>query len=255
MHRNDLLRSLLQPGDVVLDTAGLRWPGDLVVESEPGERAATVRVVALGEAHDHDAIVAALSPSPAVTLVLASVPADALPVGALVDAFGAARHQVIATISLDDTDTPVALVLRHVADDAPALHPYQRWQDTPGQAPAQITGEAILRLANEHAVEGYVWRAVEARLRECERELRAGRADLARVEGELAATAAERDAIRAGGAGEADAIRRQLADTEARRAGLERRIERITTSRSYRLARKLASVKRGASRLVGIGKR
>lgn len=257
MHRNDLVRGFLSSGGAALDRTGRQWPGDLVVVTDEEDHSVVVRVVEVSGPVDAEAVHAELRPGTAPasgavpTVVLLPVVATQLPVAAVVDAVVSAGTQVVASLALEDPDTPTALIVRAVGADGPVLHPYLKWQDEP----VPVSTDAVLRLVSEHVVEGYVWRAVETQARDAER-LRAA-AEQARSEAvdQLAAVRTERDETVAAALDDAEAARLASSEVEVRRAALERRVQRITSSRSYRLARRLAAVRHGAARLVGVERR
>jgi hypothetical protein len=250
MERNNLIRALVRRGGPILDATGgaLTWPADLaaVVTDQPDVRpSAVVITIGTGDRADHlTTRLAADGGDGDVVVALLPWAATELPVGDLVQGTVAAGHQVIDVVPLEAVDTPTAMVTKPVTDAPLGVHAYMRWNEPP-----VTSGDgAALRLANEHAIEAMVWRTSELRLRKAERaRASAEQAQAAAAQAQVEAEKAQADAVaeaeqaRAAALGERDAMRCRL--------------DRVLSSRSYRLAGRLAAGKRTVVRMLGAGRR
>lgn len=251
MRRNDILRTLVARHGPVLDRTGggLVFPAGIGIVTEPANGdaspSAAVDVVAADDRADD--LGRRLTESGAATVVLL-LPWDAgsLPVGDVVQGVGTAGYQVTGMLPLDEADTPTALIAARVGDSDPVLHPYLRWD---GDA-APVDRPAVVRLVNEHHVEGFVWRVLDQRNRDLDdraRDLETRRAEAEKVGAEATA---ENERL----AGEHATAMDQLDRAATERDAVRARMSRIEGSSSYRLARRLAAGKQALARLVGAGR-
>ncbi|WP_152691048.1 hypothetical protein [Jiangella alkaliphila] len=197
-----------------------------------------------------------------VATVVLLLPWDggSLPTGELVQGVGASGYQVTGMLPLDEADTPTALIAGRVDAGGPMLHPYLRWD---GDA-APVDPPAVLRLVNEHHVEGFVWRVLDQRVRELDERARDLESRRAEAEKAGAEATAENERLTAENerliADNATALKRlsdataSLAQAHAERDAVQARMSRIEGSSSYRLARRLAAGKQAMARLVGAGR-
>jgi len=259
MRLNELVRSLLPEGGTLVDRTGSghAWPPLVKVldsaPAQPADDALTVVTVDENAADDELRAVLAAGPGEGRLLLLPWLPHQ-LPVGPVIQGLVSAGMQAVEAHPLADTAWNVAVVCRRVDGDVQAMHAYL----DPGRSLGPLTGRALLRLIDEHVVEGLVWRNHQLRAKEDRRALDAAAA--ARDE-----TAAARDAIRKERddlAGELDRARdaarseqerlvQQLAEATARVQALEDRVRGIAASRSYRLARAAARAARAPGRWLG----
>jgi hypothetical protein len=189
----------------------------------------------------------------ATAVLLLPWDSSSLPIGDIVQGVGAAGHQVIAVLPLEEPDTPTVLIIELIGDGGPVRHPYLRW----GSAPGPIDRPALLRLINEYVVEGFVWRVLEQRLRELDTHVRELETRLVEDEHARTAAVARADQLAAeltaatASLAEADVA---LARSTAERDTIRWRMQRIETSTFYRIARRLAVVKHALVRAIGLGR-
>lgn len=258
MRRNDILRTLVARHGPVLDRTGgaVRFPAGISMVGELLDEAARpAAAVDLVAGDDRAADIGQrLKASEAATAVLL-LPWDAtgLPVGELVQGVGAAGYQVAGVLPLDEGDTPTALIAARVGDAGPVLHPYLRWD---GDA-VPVDRAAVLRLINEHHIEGLVWRILDQRVRELDegtRDLETRRAEAEKAGAEATAEAERLSAENAVFVQRLSSAEAALAQATTERDAVRARMARIEDSTSYRLARRLASSKQALARLVGTGR-
>ena len=258
MRRNDILRTLAVHHGAVLDRTGggLSFPPDISILTEPpngsGGAAAAVDLVAADDRADDLGRRLAESASATVVLLL-PWEAGSLPTGDIVQGVGRAGYQVTGMLPLDEADTPTALVAARVGDSEPVLHPYLRWD---GDA-VPVDRPAVLRLVNEHHVEGFVWRVLEQRVRELDdraRDLETRRAEAEKAGAEVTAENERLSAEQATALERLSSTEVTLAQAAAERDAVRARMTRIEGSTSYRLARRLAAGKQSLARLVGAGR-
>jgi hypothetical protein len=160
MRLNELVRSLLPEGGTVVDRTGSghAWPPLLKVSdaapAQPADDALTA--VTVGEnATDDDlrAVLADAGPGEGVLLLLPWPPHE-LPLGPVVQGLVSSGLQAVEAHPLADTAWKVAVVCRRVDDDVQAMHAYLDRK----RPLAPMTGRALLRLVDEHVVEGLVRR-------------------------------------------------------------------------------------------------
>ncbi len=192
MQLNELVRSWLPEGGTVVDRTGSEhpWPPLMkVAETVPSAAADDVltAVTVAGSpaaAGDLPAVLADAVPGEVVLLLL-PWPAAELPLGPVIQALVAAGLQATEAHPLADTEWGVAVICRRVDDEVGELHAYLDRSRSPGP----LTGRTLLRLADEHVVEGLVRRTQELQLQATQQALEETKAA-------LAAMTAERDALR-----------------------------------------------------------
>jgi hypothetical protein len=260
MRLNELVRTLLPEGGTVVDRteSGHAWPPLLKVSdtapAQPADDALTaVTVGADATADDLRGVLAAAAPGEGVLLLLPWRPHE-LPLGPVVQGLVSAGMQAVEAHPLADTAWNVAVVCRRVDDDVQAMHAYL----DRNRPLAPLTGRPLLRLVDEHVVEGLVRRNGELRAKEAQRAVDAAMAKRDEVAAERDAALKERNEL----SGELDRTReaarvdqerltQQLAEAKARVQALENKVRGITGSRSYRLARTAARAARTPSRWLG----
>lgn len=260
MRLNELVRSLLPEGGTVVDRIGSdhAWPPLMKVSgSVPAQPADDVlTAVTVGDNATADEVRTTLdgaAPGEWI-LILLPWPAHQLPVGPVIQGLVSAGAQVVEAHPLADTAWKVALVCRRVDDQVQDLHAYLDRR----RSPAPLTGSTLLRLVDEHVVEGLVWRTQELRAKETLRvvdaavaardELAAER-DAAREERDTVTAEAQRD--RDAAQSEQDRLARQLDEAVARAQHAEKRLQGIVESRTYQVARTAARAARTPGRWVG----
>ncbi|MFC9691444.1 hypothetical protein ACFTSF_23010 [Kribbella sp. NPDC056951] len=164
MQLNELVRSWLPEGGTVVDRTGSEhaWPPLMEVADVP-TKDALIAVTADGDLSE-------TAPGDVVLLLLPWAPHE-LPVGSLIQKLVTAGLQATEAHPLADTAWGAAVICRRVDDEVGELHAYLDRSRTSGP----LTGRTLLRLVDEHIVEGLVWRTQEQ---------------------QLAAVTAERDALR-----------------------------------------------------------
>ncbi|MFK4084397.1 hypothetical protein ACI2LF_09845 [Kribbella sp. NPDC020789] len=188
MQLNELVRSWLPEGGTVVDRTGSghAWPPLVkVAEAAPSPAADdTITAVTVpgspAAVGDLPAVLADAVPGEVVLLLLPWPPPE-LPLGPVIQALVAAGLQTIEAHPLADTEWGVAVICRRVDDEVGEVHAYLDRSRSLGP----LTGRTLLRLVDEHVVEGLVRRTQELA---------------------LAAVTAERDALRK----ELDALREEL---------------------------------------------
>jgi hypothetical protein len=260
MRLNELVRTLLPEGGTVVDRTGSghAWPPLLKVSdaapTEPADDSLTAVTVGSDTADDElQGVLGAAAPGEGVLLLLPWPPHE-LPLGAVVQGLVSAGMQAVEAHPLADTAWGVAVVCRRVDDDVQAMHAYLDRK----RAIAPLTGRTLLRLVDEHVVEGLVRRNGELRAKEAHRAFDAAMAKRDELAAERDAALKERDELageldRAREAARADQERllQQLAEAKTRVQAVEDRVRGITGSRSYRLARTAARAARTPTRWLG----
>jgi len=260
MRLNELVRTLLPEGGTVVDRteSGHAWPPLLKVSdtapAQPADDALTaITVGSDATADDLRGVLAAAGPGEGVLLLLPWPPHE-LPLGPVVQGLVNAGMQAVEAHPLADTAWNVAVVCRRVDDDVQAMHAYLDRK----RPLAPLTGRALLRLVDEHVVEGLVRRNGELRTKEAHRATDAAMAKRDEVAAERDAALKERDELarevdraRAAARSEQDRLMQQLAEAKARVQAVENRVRGITGSRTYRLARTAARAARTPSRWLG----
>ncbi|WP_405060007.1 hypothetical protein OG474_45770 [Kribbella sp. NBC_01505] len=192
MQLNELVRTWLPEDGTVVDRTGSEhtWPPLMkVTDTVPSPEADdVVTVVTVAEspaaAGDLPAVLADAVPGAVVLLLLPWPPAE-LPLGSVIQALVAAGLQAAEAHPLADTDWGAAVVCRRVDDEVGELHSYLDRSRSPGP----LEGRTLLRLVDEHVVEGLVRRTQELRHQEIQQTLDSTVA-------ELEAMTTERDALR-----------------------------------------------------------
>ncbi|TDD61574.1 hypothetical protein E1263_06705 [Kribbella antibiotica] len=175
MQLNELVRSWLPEGGTVVDRTGSEhaWPPLMkVAESAPASDDAltAVALTAVGDL-PADAV-----PGEVVLLLLPWPPHE-LPLGPLIQALVSAGLQATEAHPLADTNWGVAVICRRVDDAVQEIHSYLDRSRKPGP----LTGRTLLRLVDEHIVEGLVRRTQELALEAVTAERDALRKQLAAI--------------------------------------------------------------------------
>ena len=165
MQLNELVRSWLPEGGTIVDRTGSEhaWPplmkvADAARSTDDAITAVTVAgsPAAVG---DLPAVLADGVPGEVVLLLLPWPPHE-LPVGPVIQALVAAGLQATEAHPLADTEWGAAVICRRVDDDVQVMHAYLDRSRTPGP----LAGRTLLRLVDEHIVEGLVRRTQELKL-------------------------------------------------------------------------------------------
>ena len=260
MRLNELVRTLLPEGGTVVDRTGSdhAWPPLLKVSdtasAQPADdslTAVTVSSDATGD--DLRGVLAEAGPGEGVLLLLPWPPHE-LPLGPVVQGLVSSGMQAVEAHPLADTAWNVAVVCRRVDDDVQAMHAYMDRQ----RPLAPLTGRTLLRLVDEHVVEGLVRRNGELRAKETQRAVDAAMAKRDEVAAERDAALKERDELsreldraREAARTEQERLMQQVAEAKTRVQAMEARVRGITGSRTYRLARTAARAARTPTRWLG----
>jgi hypothetical protein len=161
MKLNELVRSWLPEGGTVIDRTGSEheWPPAMkvadVVPTPPADDMITAVTVpgSPAAAGDLSAVLADAVPGEVVLLLLPWQPHE-LPLGPVIQALVAAGLQATEAHPLADTEWGVAVVCRRVDDAVGEVHAYLDRSRSLGP----LEGRALLRLVDEHVVEGLVRR-------------------------------------------------------------------------------------------------
>ncbi|GAA0626292.1 hypothetical protein HPO96_37320 [Kribbella sandramycini] len=259
MRLNELVRSLLPEGGTVVDRTASEhaWPPLMkVIDAKPATPAddllTAVTVDADGLA-ELPTVLADAAPGEGL-LVLLPWPAHQLPVGPVVQALVSTGMQAVEAHPLTDTAWGVAVVCRRVNDEIEEIHAYL----DPQRSPGPLSGRALLRLVDEHIVEGLVWRTQELRQKDTKRTLDAAAAARDAMAAERDAMRQERDdavAATAKAQEAADAryaeLEQRLADATAHSRKLDERLRGILSSPSYKAASSAVRLARQPRRLLG----
>lgn len=277
MRLNELVRTLLPEAGTVLDRTGAdhAWPPSMKVsDGAPAPAAKDLLIVTtVADNALADDVRATFDGTAAGEghLLLLPWPTPELPVGVVVQGLVSAGMQVVEAHLLADTAWRVALVCQRVDDEVTPLSPYLDRRRTA----EPLAGRTLLRLVDEHVVEGLVWRTQELRAKETsaalidalaerdaarhegdtvrqdratvQQERDAARESLATVSAARTAAEHDRDQARA----ERDRLAKQLEAATTRAESAERRARGIVDSRSYRVARSAARAARAPGRWIG----
>lgn len=244
MNLHDLVRQL-SGGSDVLDRRAVDhdWPDDLA----PRVRAADTRDVSPGAL----LILSGDLPAPqwparssveagATVLVLCAEEPGRIPVAPLLEGMTRSGLQALDVLPIAAGEPCTAVIARRT--DAPLpLAPYLR----PSEHLGVLAGEALVRVLNERAIEGVVWRALDARARRVEKERDAS--DRARQDAEAALASAE--ARRRDASDRAQDAEAALASAEARRRDAEAAVGRLHAE-VERVRGELAATNRDLTRLL-----
>jgi hypothetical protein len=166
MQLNELVRSWLPEGGTVVDRTGSghAWPPLMkVAESAPPSDDALTAVTVAGSpaaVGDLPAVLADAVPGEVVLLLLPWPPHE-LPLGPIIQALVAAGLQATEAHPLADTAWGVAVICRRVDNAVEEIHSYLDRSRSPGP----LAGRTLLRLVDEHVVEGLVRRTQELALK------------------------------------------------------------------------------------------
>ncbi len=167
MQLNELVRSWLPEGGTVVDRTGSdhAWPPLMKVTDTVPSPAADDMLTAVTVASspaavgDLPAVLADAVPGEVVLLLLPWAPHE-LPLGPVIQALVAAGLQATEAHPLADTEWGAAVICRRVDDEVGELHSYLDRSRSPGP----LAGRTLLRLVDEHVVEGLVRRTQELAL-------------------------------------------------------------------------------------------